>query len=182
MGGVGERFSIFSPRPLTQEGDSMAKKEEKTNVMRVLDKAGISYRHYTYDASDGHIDGLAVAQKLGQDPDQVFKTLVTQGASGGYFVFVIPVGEELNLKAAARAVGEKSVSMLHVADLLKVTGYVRGGCSPIGMKKQYPTVIDETCQLFDTMIFSGGRIGSQVEMAPDDLLSLISASTADITA
>ena len=97
-------------------------------------------------------------------------------------MFVIPVREELNLKAAARAVGEKSVSMLHVADLLKVTGYIRGGCSPIGMKKQYPTVIDETCQLFDTIIFSGGRIGSQVEMAPDDLLSLISASTADITA
>ena len=160
----------------------MAKKEDKTNVMRVLDKAGLAYRHYTYDASDGHIDGEAVAKKLGQDPDQVFKTLVTQGASAGYFVFVIPVREELDLKAAARAVGEKSVSMLHVADLLKVTGYIRGGCSPIGMKKQYPTVIDETCQLFDTIISSGGRIGPQVEMNPEELTALIGASFADITA
>lgn len=160
----------------------MAKKEDKTNVMRVLDKAGLAYRHYTYDASDGHIDGEAVAKKLGQDPDQVFKTLVTQGASGGYFVFVIPVREELDLKAAARAVGEKSVSMLHVADLLKVTGYIRGGCSPIGMKKQYPTVIDETCQLFDTIIFSGGRIGTQVEMNPEELKDLIGGSFGDITA
>ena len=160
----------------------MAKKEDKTNVMRVLDKAGLAYRHYTYDASDGHIDGEAVAKKLGQDPDQVFKSLVTQWASGGYFVFVIPVREELDLKAAARAVGEKSVSMLHVADLLKVTGYIRGGCSPIGMKKQYPTVIDETCQLFDTIIFSGGRIGTQVEMNPEELKDLIGGSFADITA
>lgn len=160
----------------------MAKKEEKTNVMRILDKAGIPYRHYAYDASDGHIDGEAVAKKLGQNPEQLFKTLVTQGASGGYFVFVIPVQKELNLKAAARSVGEKSVSMLHVADLLKITGYIRGGCSPIGMKKQYPTVIDETCELFDTIIFSGGRIGTQVEVAPDDLMKLISASAAAITA
>lgn len=160
----------------------MAKKEEKTNVMRILDKAGIPYRHYAYDASDGHIDGEAVAKKLGQNPEQVFKTLVTRGASGGYFVFVIPVQKELNLKAAARSVGEKSVSMLHVADLLKTTGYIRGGCSPIGMKKQYPTVIDETCELFNTIIFSGGRIGTQVEMAPDDLMKLISASAAAITA
>lgn len=160
----------------------MAKKEEKTNVMRILDKAKIPYRHYAYDASDGHIDGEAVAKKLGQNPEQVFKTLVTQGASGGYFVFVIPVQKELNLKAAAKAVGEKSVSMLHVADLLKITGYIRGGCSPIGMKKQYPTVIDETCELFDTIIFSAGRIGTQVEVAPDDLINLISASAAAITA
>lgn len=160
----------------------MAKKEEKTNVMRILDKAGIQYRHYVYDASDGHIDGEAVAKKLGQDPDQVFKTLVTHGSSGGYFVFVIPVRCELDLKAAARSVREKSVSMLRVADLLPVTGYIRGGCSPIGMKKQYPTVIDETCLLFDTIIFSAGRIGTQVEMAPDDLIGLISALTAPITA
>lgn len=160
----------------------MAKKEEKTNVMRILDKAKIPYRHYAYDASDGHIDGEAVAKKLGQNPEQVFKTLVTQGASGGYFVFVIPVQKELNLKAAAKAVGEKSVSMLHVANLLKITGYIRGGCSPIGMKKQYPTVIDETCELFDTIIFSAGRIGTQVEVAPDDLMNLISASAAAITA
>ena len=150
--------------------------------MRILDKAKIPYRHYAYDASDGHIDGEAVAKKLGQNPEQVFKTLVTQGASGGYFVFVIPVQKELNLKAAAKAVGEKSVSMLHVADLLKITGYIRGGCSPIGMKKQYPTVIDETCELFDTIIFSAGRIGTQVEVAPDDLMNLISASAAAITA
>ena len=159
----------------------MAKKEEKTNVMRALEKAGIPYRHYVYDASDGHIDGAAVAVKLGQDPDQVFKTLVTQGASGGYFVFVIPVKSELDLKAAARYVGEKSVAMIHVAEINKVTGYIRGGCSPIGMKKQYPTVIDETCELFDTIIFSGGRIGTQVEIAPESLQQLIGATVAPLT-
>lgn len=158
----------------------MAKKEDKTNVMRVLDKAGLAYRHYTYDASDGHIDGEAVAKKLGQDPDQVFKTLVTQGASGGYFVFVIPVREELDLKAAARAVGEKSVSMLHVADLLKVTGYIRGGCSPIGMKKLYPTILDESALGYTSIMVSAGKIGAQVELSPKDLLAVARAKTAPI--
>ena len=158
----------------------MAKKEEKTNVMRVLDKAGLSYRHYTYDASDGHIDGAAVAKKLGQDPDQVFKTLVTQGASGGYFVFVIPVQEELNLKAAARAVGEKSVSMIHVADLLKVTGYIRGGCSPIGMKKLFKTVIHQTAAQYETIMFSAGKIGYQVELPLESLQKVIPVQVADI--
>ena len=160
----------------------MAKKEEKTNVMRVLDKEGLPYRHYTYDASDGHIDGEAVAKKLGQDPDQVFKTLVTQGASGGYFVFVIPVKEELDLKAAARAVGEKSVSMLHVADLLKVTGYVRGGCSPIGLKKPFPVYIDESAERFEKIFLSAGKIGVSIGINPITLSKCIQARFADIKA
>ena len=109
--------------------------QPKTNAMRMLDKAKVNYTFHEYDHSDGAIDGVAVAAKLGQDPARVFKTLVTQGASRAFYVFVIPVAEELALKAAARAVGEKSVAMLHVADLLKTTGYVRGGCSPVGMKK-----------------------------------------------
>lgn len=160
----------------------MAKKEEKTNVMRALDKAHIPYRHYAYPVEDGHIDGAAVAAKLGQNPEQVFKTLVTKGVGGGYFVFVIPVAKELDLKAAARAVGEKSVSMIPVAEINRVTGYIRGGCSPIGMKKLYPTVVDESCLGFTTMIFSAGRIGAQVEVAPKDLLGLIGGKTAPITA
>ena len=159
----------------------MAKKEVKTNVMRMLDKAGVAYTPHAYDASDGAIDGAAVARKLGQDPAAVFKTLVTQGASKNYFVFVIPVLRELDLKKAARAVGEKSVAMLHVADLLKVTGYVRGGCSPLGMKKAFPTFIDETAQLFDTICVSAGKIGAQVELAPDDLLRLSGAQYARLT-
>ena len=137
-------------------------KETKTNVMRILDRAKIPYRHYSYEHEEGAVDGVSVARLLGQNPAQVYKTLVTRGAGGGFFVFVIPVQEELDLKAAARAVGEKSVSMLHVNELLPTTGYVRGGCSPIGMKKQFPTVVDESCLSFDTIIFSGGRIGAQV--------------------
>ncbi|HIY27999.1 MAG TPA: Cys-tRNA(Pro) deacylase [Firmicutes bacterium] len=150
--------------------------------MRALDKAHIPYRHYAYPVEDGHIDGAAVAAKLGQNPEQVFKTLVTKGAGGGYFVFVIPVAKELDLKAAARAVGEKSVSMIPVAEINRVTGYIRGGCSPIGMKKRYPTVVDESSLEFDTIIFSAGRIGAQVEVAPKDLLGLIGGKTAPITA
>lgn len=161
----------------------MAKeKEAKTNVMRVLDRAKIAYRHYAYEHGDGPVDGEAVAALLGQNPAQVFKTLVTRGANGGFFVFVIPVGRELDLKAAARAVGEKAVSMLHVAELLPTTGYVRGGCSPIGMKKQFPTVIDESALGFETIIFSAGKIGAQVEVAPRDLLALIGGKTAPVTA
>ena len=142
----------------------MAKeKEAKTNVMRILDRERIPYRHYSYEHDGGAVDGESVAAMLGQNPAQVFKTLVTRGGNS-FFVFVIPVGCELDLKAAARAVGEKSVSMLHVNELLPVTGYVRGGCSPIGMKKQFPTVVDESCLAFETMIFSGGKIGAQVDL------------------
>ena len=153
----------------------------KTNAMRLLDAAGISYTSHTYDASDGNIDGVSVAQKLGEEPERVFKTLVTVGASRNYYVFVLPVENELDLKKAARTVKEKSIEMIPVKDINKVTGYIRGGCSPIGMKKQYPTVVDETAILFDTIIFSGGKIGFQIEMAPDDLFALIGAQACDIT-
>lgn len=155
--------------------------EVKTNVMRILDKEQISYNSYTYDTSDGEIDGLSVAKKMGQDPAQVFKTLVTQGAGIGrkdYYVFVLPVNEELDLKRASKSVGEKAVEMIHVKDINQVTGYIRGGCSPIGMKKAYKTVIDETAQLFDTIIVSAGKIGCQVELSPDALCTLIGASYA----
>lgn len=153
----------------------------KTNAMRLLDAAGISYTSHTYDASDGSIDGVSVAHKLGEEPERVFKTLVTVGASRNYYVFVLPVENELDLKKAARTVKEKSIEMIPVKDINKVTGYIRGGCSPIGMKKQYPTVVDETAILFDTIIFSGGKIGFQIEMAPDDLFALIGAQVCDIT-
>lgn len=160
----------------------MAKKEDKTNVMRMLDKAGVAYTAHAYDAADGAIDGAAVAAKLGRDPAQVFKTLVTRGARGGYFVFVIPANAELDLKKAARAVGEKSVAMLHVKDLLAVTGYVRGGCSPLGMKKPFPTVVDESALAWPAVCVSAGRIGRQVELAPGDLLALAGAAAAPLQA
>lgn len=150
-------------------------KESKTNVMRILDKAKVPYTAHYYDCTDGQIDGLSVAAKMGQDPDRVYKTLVTRGASGGFFVFVIPVAGELDLKAAARAVGEKSVSMLHVNEINSVTGYIRGGCSPIGMKKQFCTVLDRSVENIPAMIVSGGKKGTQVELAPRDLAGLISA-------
>ena len=156
--------------------------EAKTNAMRMLDRAGIPYGTYHYDHGDGLIDGLSVAAKLGQDPDRVFKTLVTRGASGGYFVFVIPVALELDLKKAARAVGEKSVAMIHVSEINKVTGYIRGGCSPVGMKKQYPTVFDRRALGLPTVMVSGGRIGTQVEAEPGALMKLVGASSADLTA
>lgn len=154
--------------------------QPKTNAMRMLDKAKVAYQFHEYDHSDGAIDGLAVAKKVGQDPARVFKTLVTQGASRAFYVFVIPVAEELDLKAAARAVGEKSVAMLHVADLLKTTGYVRGGCSPVGMKKQYRTVFDESVLTQQKVYVSGGRIGTQVCCAPADLIRAARAATAKI--
>ena len=160
----------------------MAKhKEEKTNVMRTLDQKKIPYTAHTYDP-DGPIDGVSVAAALGQDPAHVFKTLVTKGASGGYYVFDIPVAENLDLKKAARAVGEKSVAMLPQKELLGLTGYVHGGCSPVGMKKQFPTVFHETAELFDTICVSAGKIGAQVEVAPADLIALLGAQTADVTA
>jgi Cys-tRNA(Pro)/Cys-tRNA(Cys) deacylase len=156
-------------------------KEAKTNAMRMLDSAGIPYTVHTYDASDGKIDGAAVARKCHEDPEQVFKTLVTEGNDRNFYVFVIPVEEELDLKACARAAGVKSVEMIHVKDLLKTTGYIRGGCSPIGMKKKFKTVFDETIVLFDTVLVSGGRIGTQVEVKPDDLLKITDGMTAAIT-
>ena len=155
--------------------------EEKTNVMRILDQKRVPYTPHHYAHPNGAVDGASVAALLDRDPASVCKTLVTQGASRQHYVFIIPVLRSLDLKAAARAVGEKSVSMLHVNELLPVTGYVRGGCSPIGMKKQFPTVVDESCLAFETMIFSGGKIGAQVEIAPSALLALTKGKTAAIT-
>ncbi len=158
----------------------MAKsKEEKTNVMRTLEQKKIPYTAHTYDPA-GPIDGVSVAQTLGQLPERVFKTLVTKGASGAYYVFDIPVAENLDLKKAAKAVGEKSVAMLPQKELLPLTGYVHGGCSPVGMKKQFPTVFHETVLLYDTVCVSAGRIGFQVECRPGDLVALLRAKTADI--
>lgn len=154
--------------------------ELKTNAMRILDKAGIIYKAYSYDHSDGEIDGISVANKLGKPVEQVYKTLVTQGASREYYVFVIPVAEELDLKAAARAVNEKSVAMIKVADINKITGYIRGGCSPIGMKKDYKTVLDSSCEKLKTMILSAGKIGHQIELSPADLISIIKGKTEQI--
>jgi Cys-tRNA(Pro)/Cys-tRNA(Cys) deacylase len=155
-------------------------KEHKTNVMRILDKEQVEYQSHFYSHDDGAIDGISVAHKLGQPVEQVFKTLVTRGAGKNFFVFVIPVEHELNLKAAAHAVSEKSVEMIHVSEINQVTGYIRGGCSPIGMKKKYRTVIDESCRRLPTVIVSGGKIGTQVELAPGILLALTEATTAPL--
>jgi len=152
----------------------------KTNVMRLLDKEHVPYTAHSYDHADGAIDGVSVAAKLGQDPARVYKTLVTQGASRNYFVFVIPVQAELDLKKAAKSVGEKSVAMIHVADINKVTGYIRGGCSPLGMKKAFRTVLDESARALETMCVSGGKIGCQIELAPGALCRLARADYADI--
>ena len=158
----------------------MAKhKEEKTNVMRTLEQKKLPYTAHSYDP-DGPIDGVSVAQTLGQPPERVFKTLVTRAASGAYYVFDIPVAENLDLKKAARAVGEKSVAMLPQKELLGLTGYVHGGCSPVGMKKQLPTVFHETALLYDTICVSAGKIGAQVECSPQALIDLLQAKTADV--
>ena len=156
--------------------------EAKTNAMRVLDRGKVPYTVHTYDHSDGRIDGVSVAAKVGIDPERVYKTLVTRGSSGGYFVFVIPVALELDLKKAARAVGEKSVAMIRVEEINKVTGYIRGGCSPVGMKKRYPTVFDSRAAGLETIVVSGGRIGTQVELDPGALMAAVGAKTADLTA
>ena len=159
----------------------MAKqKEEKTNVMRVLEQKGVVYTPHTYP-TDGSIDGASVAAYLGQDPEHVFKTLVARGASGGYYVFDIPVEDTLDLKKAAKAVGEKSIAMIHQKELLPLTGYIHGGCSPVGMKKQFPTVFHETAEILDSICVSAGKIGYQVEVAPADLMALVGAKTADLT-
>ena len=156
--------------------------EAKTNAMRMLDRGKVPYTVHTYDHSDGRIDGVSVAAKVGIDPERVYKTLVTRGSSGGYFVFVIPVALELDLKKAARAVGEKSVARIRVEEINKVTGYIRGGCSPVGMKKRYPTVFDSRAAGLETIVVSGGRIGTQVELDPGALMAAVGAKTADLTA
>lgn len=161
----------------------MSKKEEKTNVMRVLDQKKIPYTPHTYPHGNGEApDGVTVAQNLGINPAQVFKTLVTKGASGGYYVFDIPVAATLDLKKAAKAVGEKSIAMLHSKELLPLTGYVHGGCSPIGMKKQFSTVFHQSALDQETIFVSAGKIGFQVELSPADLMKLVRGTAADVTA
>lgn len=160
----------------------MAKhKDEKTNVMRTLEQKKIPYTAYTYPHEEGvAVDGETVARLLGLDPEAVFKTLVTRGASGGYYVFDIPVKETLDLKKAARAVGEKSIAMLPSKELLPLTGYVHGGCSPVGMKKLFPTVFHDSCLEQEVMVVSAGRIGYQAAVRPGDLIGLVRAVTADV--
>jgi len=162
---------------------SMAKqKEEKTNVMRILEQKGIPFTPHTYPHEEGvAVDGASVARSLGQDPECVFKTLVARGASKAIYVFDIPVEDTLDLKKAAKAVGEKSIAMLHQKELLPLTGYVHGGCSPVGMKKQYPTVFHETAEIIDTIMVSAGKIGYQVQLNPADLIALVGGTTADVT-
>ena len=157
----------------------MAKSEAKTNVMRLLDSKKISYNEYTYEG-DSTTTGVEVATMLGQEVERVFKTLVTVGKSGANYVFVIPVSKELDLKKAAAAAHEKSIDMLKSKDLLALTGYVHGGCSPIGMKKQFVTFVHESAKDFDKIIFSGGRIGYQVELSTEDLSKVIRISFADV--
>ena len=155
--------------------------EQKTNVMRLLEQKKIKYLAHEYPHGQDAVDGLTVAQLMGQDPEKVFKTLVARGASKSIYVFVIPVAAELELKKAAKAAGEKSVAMIHVSEINALTGYVRGGCSPVGMKKQYKTFFHESCLEQDTMIVSAGKIGYQIELAPDELIKLSRGITADIT-
>ena len=143
--------------------------QAKTNAQRLLEKDKLPYAAYTYDTEDGLLDGVSVAQKVGMPVEKVFKTLVTRGASKGIFVFVVPVALELNLKAAAKAVGEKSVEMVPVKDITPLTGYVKGGCSPIGMKKRYPTVVDASALSQSEIVVSAGRIGDQISIAPQHL-------------
>ena len=158
----------------------MAKKQEKTNVMRVLDAAKLPYESFTYGPEVGTV-GVDVALALGQDIPHVYKTLVTTGKTGSHYVFVIPVAEELDLKKAASAVGEKSIEMLKSKDLLGLTGYIHGGCSPIGMKKFFTTTIHQTAADQEYIVFSGGKIGYQVKLSPSDLAKVIRFSYADLT-
>ena len=158
----------------------MKRKEEKTNVMRVLDGKKISYVSHSYEP-DATMSGEEIAGILGENADKVFKTLVTQASSSTYYVFVIPVNEELNLKKAAKASGEKSISMIKQKDLLGLTGYVHGGCSPIGMKKAFPTFIHETATTYDKIYVSAGKVGYQIELSPNDLIEIAGCKLADIT-
>ncbi len=151
----------------------MAKdKDVKTNAMRILDRNKISYEVNTYECEE-FIDGIHIADMLGQSYESSFKTLVAQGKSGGHYVFAIPVHRELDMKKAAKSVGEKSVELLHVKDINNVTGYIRGGCTPLGMKKQYPTVVDSSAEGFERIIISGGRLGSQIILDPRDLVKVV---------
>ena len=157
------------------------KNNDKTNVMRVLDSKKINYTSHSYEA-DPTLTGEEIAGILNEDAQKVFKTLVTQGKSGSYYVFVVPVEAELDLKKAAKAAGEKSIAMIKQKDLLGLTGYVHGGCSPVGMKKQFPTFIHDTAEAYDKIFVSAGKVGHQIELAPKDLMAVVGCKSADIIA
>ena len=157
----------------------MARKEPKTNAMRILEKKKILYDIHRYECKE-FIDGIAIADMLNEPYERVFKTLVTVGKSGNYFVFVIPIDKELDLKKAAKSVGEKSVEMIHVKDIHKITGYIRGGCTAIGMKKDYPTVLDISAKEQETIMVSGGKNGIQIELTPEDYLKACCGKTEQI--
>ena len=160
----------------------MAKEKiQKTNAMRILDSAGLDYDMASYDYDESDLSGVHAAEELGVSPEMVFKTLVTRGDANAFFVFVIPVAESLDLKKAARVSGNKRIEMIHVKEILDITGYIRGGCSPIGMKKQFPTYIDETALLNDKIYFSAGKRGVQIILDPSELASVTEAEFADIT-
>lgn len=156
-------------------------KEQKTNAMRILDQKKIPYQSLPYPHENEAVDGKTVAMLTGSAPETVFKTLVAEGSSRQHYVFVIPVERTLDLKKAATSVGEKSIAMIHVSEITPLTGYVRGGCSPIGMKKQFRTVFDSSAELIRTIQVSGGRIGTQIALSPSDLIALVNGSVADIT-
>ena len=153
----------------------------KTNVERLLENAGIRFTPYEYDVSDGNLDAISIARKIGKDQDQVFKTLVTEAPGPEYFVFVIPGPATLDLKKAARAAKVKSIAMIPQKKLLPLTGYIPGGCSPIGMKKVLPTFLDETAILYDTICVSAGKVGTNVELNPESLAEYVSAPMVDLT-
>lgn len=181
-------FVLMENPPRNRYNDSNRPLEEvvnlakiaKTNAMRLLDAQQIPYGMLSYEVKDGKIDGISVAAKIGKPPEAVYKTLVTQGHSGELYVFVIPVAAELDLKKAAKAAGEKKIEMIHVKDIQKYTGYIRGGCSPIGMKKHYVTFVDGSAATLDEVIVSAGRIGTQMVLAPGDLLKAADANYADL--
>ncbi|MFS0876579.1 Cys-tRNA(Pro) deacylase [Solibacillus isronensis] len=159
----------------------MAKKQAKTNAVRLIEQKKIAYEIFEYTINDGEaVDGLTVAGKIGQPVEHVYKTLVATAGKGNYFVFVIPVDAELNLKAAAKVVGQKKIEMLPVKELLGLTGYIRGGCSPIGMKKLFPTIIEEAATELDYIIVSAGKIGMQIKLAPEDLKKATNGQFASI--
>lgn len=164
----------------TARGDETVA-EQKTNAMRILEQKKVRYKAHSYPHGDSPVDGLSVASLLGLSPEIIYKTLVLRGASGSIYVFDLPVSRELDLKKAAKAVKEKSVAMIRADEITTLTGYVRGGCSPVGMKKSYPTVIEEAALRHETIIVSAGKIGSQLELAPEDLAKLTRAKFADIT-
>lgn len=153
----------------------------KTNAIRILESKKVNHEVLTYESKDGKIDGISVAHKIGIDEKQVFKTLVAQGTSKELYVFVIPVAEELNLKAVASITGEKKIEMIHVKDILKYTGYIRGGCSPIGLKKNYKTYLDKSCKVLKYIIVSAGKIGYQIKISPNDLLNVVSGEVEELT-